>query len=591
MSLALIRKELREHGWVFGAVAAFDAVTLAVQLVAAGDGGGRFAALVRFAAVLCLSALVASNRLFAREYGGKTQLFLEILPITRARVLATKWLVGATFQCGLMFAGWLVTLQFMRRSEVITSSDAVRALLAVEAFTLAIWSFSAMAGLLGRYRYVAWMALGLFYFFLSQASVAPAESPLLKLLSESVAMARAPVPTQSLLEALVVILGALTATCVLGLGGSGAMAATLAKRMTGRERAFVIAATVVAISVAAKLKKDRELPPFELAAATRSTSGKGVVGVMKTPELSDEQASALGEAVAHDVDSLADALQLEERPSSFLLPQRGLEPTTTQRASLTGAQGIVLRAAPDIEPSSLRARVLHELLSDATDSRALKEDRHALLDGFAVWWTVQDDAELRERWWRRAAAASVPLSRASVERWGQTTERVGECVGNGLAFSLVDTLVAKVGRARALTLATKLFVPPRTGVLAAWLEDKPERLLSEAGIDWEALTAQAEARRLTFQKTGAGVGAARVTLEGALVKVHVTGVARWRVLSGKLGPWARGQAMLPRLDVRGTDATLPQALARGDRVVVLVDHDDPALGCPVRLEAVRLEAP
>ena len=132
MSLALIRKELREHGWVFGAVVAFEALTLAIQLSTAGDAGGRFAALVRFAAVLSLSALVASNRLFAREYGGKTQLFLEILPITRARVLITKWLVGATFQCGLMFTAWLVTLQFMRRTEVITWSDALRALLAVE---------------------------------------------------------------------------------------------------------------------------------------------------------------------------------------------------------------------------------------------------------------------------------------------------------------------------------------------------------------------------------------------------------------------------------------------------------------------------
>ena len=488
-----------------------------------------------------------------------------------------------------MFTAWLVTLQFMRRTEVITWSDALRALLAVEAFTLAIWSFSAMAGLLGRYRYVAWMALGLFYFFLSQASVAAAESPLLKLLSESIAMARAPVPTQSLLEALVVIVVAVTATCVLGLGGSGAMAATLAKRMTGRERAFVIAATVVALSVAVKLKKDRALPPFELAAATRSTSGKGVVGVMKTPEVSDEQASALGEAVAHDVDSLADALQLEKRPSIFLLPQRGLEPTTTQRASLTGAQGIVLRAAPDIEPSALRARVLHELISDATDSRALKEDRHALLDGFSVWWTVQDDAELRERWWRRAGAARVSVSRDSMARWGETTERVGDCLGNALAFSLVDTLVAKVGREKALTLATKLFAPPRTGVLATWLEDKPATLLKEAGVDWDSLTAETEARRLTFQ-SGA-MGAAQVTLDGDLVKVHVTGVERWRVLYGKLGPWSRGQTLLPRLDVKGADATLPQALSRGERLVVLVDHDDAALGCPVRLEALRLEAP
>lgn len=589
MSLALIRKELREHGWVFAAVVLFDGVTLAVQLSTAGDQGGRFAALVRFAGVLTLSALVASNRLFAREYGGKTQLFLEVLPITRARVLATKWLLGAAFQGGVMLAAWAATLVYMRRSEVITLDDALRPLLATEAYTLAIWSFSAMAGLLGRYRYVAWMALCLFYFTLAQAEVPAADSPLTRLLSEAIAMARTPVPARSLVEALVMILGSVAVTTVLALTGSGSIAATLAKRMTGRERAFIVAATFVAVVAATKLKKEHELPPFELAAATRSTSSRTLVGVMQTDEVGDDAARSLGAAVARDVDTLTESLHLATPPSVFLLPQRGLEPTVTERATLTGAQGIVVRAAPDIEPSMLRSRVLHELLRDVTESRGLKEDRHALLDGLAVWWAVKDDVVLRERWWRRAAASRVELDANSIARWSETTERTGECGANALGFALVDTLVAEVGRDRVLELAAKLFTAPRTGLLAPLLEDTPEDLLKTAGTEWSPIAAAAEQRRLGLREPRPET--AEVGVEGDVVKVRVTGVARWRALYGKLGPWSRGQTGLSRLDVKGSGATLPLTLSRGDRLLVLVEHDDDALGCPVRLEARRLEAP
>lgn len=602
MSLALLRKEVREHGWVLAAVVAFAALSLLGQLVNASDQGGRFSALVRFTgAIATLASLVTANRLFAREYAGKTQLFLEVLPISRARVMATKWLAGAAFQCGLVGTAWLVTLQYMRRTEVITLDDGLRALLAVEAFTLAIWSFSAMAGLLGRYRYVAWLGLGLFYSYLSEAaSLAAAESPLLRLLSEASAMARTPVPSRALVEAGVVILGSVLITAVLGLTGSGAMAAALARRMTSRERVFVIAAALVAIVVGDRLKKERELPPFELASATRSTSSRGVVGVMTTQDVDEATARALGQTVSGDVDSLSEALGLQKRLPVFILPQRGLDRTLTQRAELSGANGIVVRAAPDVEPAVLRSRVLHELLTDETDFRARKEDRHALLDGLALWWTLQDDPALRERWWARAAVSSVPLSPSSVLRWDETSERLGECLTNAVAFCLVDTLVATVGRERTLVLAGQLFSTPPQGVRAMLFEQSPTALLRAAGTDWEALTTEAERRRLAFReahrdelaerpKTTAQLQL-RDTGEGEVVAVEVTGVERWRVLFGRLGPWSRGQANLQRLDVRGSQARLPLTLARGDLLLAAVEYEDAVLGCPVRLEAQRLES-
>ncbi len=586
---------MREHGWVFAAVVVCCAAGLFALLQKAGDQGGRFSALVRFVGFLgSVSAMVTANRLFAREYGGKTQLFLEVLPITRARVLATKWAIGAAFLGGLVTLAWVSTLVFMRRTEVITTSDALRALLATSAFTLALWSWSAMAGMLGRYRYVAWLVLLFFTIYLEQlASVPLRDAPVLRLLSEASAMARAPVSPRALLEVAVLVAGCGFVTAVLGLRGSGSMAAALAARMTARERAFVVAAVMVSIFVSVRLKEERELPAFELEEATRSTSTRGVVGVMTTVDVGEEAARALGEAVAGDVDSLATTLQLEKVPPVFILPQHGLMPTVIQRADLADSDGIVLRGAPDVEVAVLRARVMHELLKDLTESRALKEDRHALLDGFSVWWTARQDPVLRARWWRWAAASRVPLSEASVLRWFETSEQLGECIATALAFALVDTLAQTVGEERTVAMARALFSRPRSGLAAVLFEARPVALLREAGTDWGSLTAKAEARRREVEP-GQTLATAKLALRagegGSQVVAQVTGASRWRVLYGNLGPWARGQDNLRRLDARGEQATLPLTLSRGERLLAVVEHDDPALGCPVRLEAVRLEA-
>lgn len=601
MSLALVRKEVREHGWVLGALVVLEALALAALLVNAGDQGGRFAALVRFTGVFgTLGAAVTANRLFAREYAGTTQLFLEVLPVTRARVLATKWLTGAVFQAGLVATAWAVTLWWMRRTEVITLHDAGRALLAAEAFALALWSYAAMAGMLGRYRYIAWLAVGLLLFLLDEVAKVPmGEMPLLRLLNDTSAMARTPVPARALADAAVVTVAAALVTAVLGLKGSGGLAAALARRMTARERVFVIVAFVVALMVADRLKKERELPAFDLAEATRSTATRGLVGVMTTDDVDTSRAQELGQSVAADVDSLATALGIEKPPPVFLLPQRGLDPTDTDRAHLAKTQGIVLRAAPDAEPSVVRASVLHELLVDTTDRRGLKEDRHVLLDGLAVWWAVRGDAALRETWWRRAAASTLPLSRASALRWNETNERLGDCLANAVAFALVDALADTAGQAALERLAARLFVKPKSALQAALSEATPEALLREAGTDWDTLTAQAEARRTAFaaaHEAAAGPApTAQVTLRpeggGSAVVVHVTGLERWRVLYARLGPWDRGRSNLPRLDARGEDATLPLTLARGERLLAVVEHDDARLACPVRVAAERLEVP
>ena len=160
MKLALVRKEVREHWLVLSLVLVLDAITLLGMLIREADKGGRFSGLVQFLQVLgVVSALVVANRVFVREYAGRTQLFLEVLPIGRARVWATKWLLGWSYLAALTLAAWVAAWMRALRTEVISTHDALLVLLSVGSFMLVVWGFASMAGMLGRHRYTAWIAL------------------------------------------------------------------------------------------------------------------------------------------------------------------------------------------------------------------------------------------------------------------------------------------------------------------------------------------------------------------------------------------------------------------------------------------------
>src|SRR5262249_31544709 len=92
----LVRKELREHRGVLVAMWTVCALGLLVLLAASQRQGSPVAAwrmlLLIFGSLL---SLALANRFVVREYGGRTQLFLETLPMGRAQVITLKWLTSA----------------------------------------------------------------------------------------------------------------------------------------------------------------------------------------------------------------------------------------------------------------------------------------------------------------------------------------------------------------------------------------------------------------------------------------------------------------------------------------------------------------
>ncbi|HET8695879.1 MAG TPA: hypothetical protein VFO94_00245, partial [Gammaproteobacteria bacterium] len=191
MSLPLLRKEAHEHGAVLAAMGVLAAAALYVLLEAASRTGGRFEGLARFLLTIGpLLALVVANRFLVREYTGRTQFFLETLPIGRARVFVAKWLLGCLLLLVTAWLAWAATLSFARRSEVLESADARGALLCALAYSFTVWSFAGLAGMLGRYRYIVWGAVALAVLLAVDVAGIPfSDLPVFRLLGQDMQMA------------------------------------------------------------------------------------------------------------------------------------------------------------------------------------------------------------------------------------------------------------------------------------------------------------------------------------------------------------------------------------------------------------------
>jgi hypothetical protein len=328
MSLSLVRKEVHEHGWVLLVSCLFSMFVLVGFLKLGDQYGGRFTALRNFlTSVGLLNSLVAANRLLAREYAGRTQLFLEVLPIGRARVFWTKWALGWIFVSLTTCLAWWANLKWLRTTEALAGSVALRILLLSLCFALVSWSFCAMAGVLGRYRYLASVGTLVMMAAVGMTTGTPAfELPVLRLLNEPFTMARPETSWGAVYEALHLTGLFTSAGALLALLGSGGMASALAKRMTAREKVFVWVTALAGLTILTALEDKHKKPPFALAGAEYAETRRGRIGVLPSEDFSVERARVLAQQLASDVESAASAFAISKLGSIFVLPQRGLDP-------------------------------------------------------------------------------------------------------------------------------------------------------------------------------------------------------------------------------------------------------------------------
>lgn len=612
---ALLYKEWREHRWVLLAILLLLALAQALALQGAEMMGSPLVAYQRVVVLMApLISLIVVNRLVVREYMGRTQLFLETLPVSRSQVLANKWLLGITV-LSLALAACFGAALFLARGKVSLTPHFI-ALVAIRSASFVFFSYALVfvVGLTGRYRYVIWFMLLLCTVAANTTGqLAVADWPPFYLVQEAMVYERLTLPLQAVLITCAIAAALVAATFVLALSAEGSLVVALSRRMRPREKSAVTISFLAVLMAVAVIEDRKPKPPFKLARAVHSTGGPSVaVGIAG----SLDAAKALANALSSDLARMQAFLDLPDPPALTALPDDALDGDAFQRAALPNADGVVVRAAftnSAFDAEGFRAYALASWMQWHSRGRAAEEDRRWLLDGAAQWLVARELPQQQERLALRAALGARLLqarpggARRAVHEWLSVREELGPCLADALAWRMVASLAQDMGASRFQALARAVLAerPPGDARAALFGPDFAELLAQSGAPGQAALTRQfqalfaAEQARLApaldaIAIPQASFRAQRMT--GKTFEVHYRldpspGEAPpFAVLYLALEPW---DGELPSEALARVDSTragvLPASFARGTRLFTAVERREALLGCSVRLAARRWE--
>jgi hypothetical protein len=616
----LVLKELREHRWVLLALWLSIAIGLTGLLHSAKDEGSPLAAFRSLVFLLGgVSILTLANRLVVREYTGRTQLFLETLPVSRAQVVAVKWLTGAVLLAIPMAACFAVTLH-VAFAQVVLTSRFVQ-LIAVRGGTFLLFGYSLafFIALTGRYRYVLWGALILGAYCIDTYAQFPFQqwSPI-ALVSRSMVFERFELPIVDLMITWLVTALLIVATLILSLASEGSLVLALSRRMSPRERVIVTVAVLSLFSLLGQLDARKPKPAFTLHDAVISGAGAAQVAVARTGKGTNLPAKLLADKMSSDLHELQTYLSLSAGPGMFVLPDASIDSDVFLRATLPSSDGVVVRGAIGAEhfdQEEFRAYAIEQALEWYTHDRARQEDRRWLLDGFTQWWIARASSTRQDHLTQRAALAARMLHfesthlDAQLRHWLTVREQLGDCLSDALAWRAVALLVEDLGPDRFRQLTTALFgrhLPD--DARAAFLESSFNNAWRHANAP--AFPTFAEGLRAALQADEVRIAAIpdaivqepvifqAAAMRGGAVEVHYRLGAihatnpPFAVRYAEIGPW---QPELDRESLARVDATrsgvLPRSFQRGAILFTAIELHDTHLACTLRLGARRWVLP
>ena len=616
---ALLRKELVELRWLLPALWLLLALAQFFTLQRSVLAGSPMVAYQQVVTTMGpLMALLLANRLVVREYMGRTQLFLETLPVSRHQVLAVKWLLGFVLLL-LPLAVCLAVTVWASRGQVLLTPGYV-GLVAIRSasFTVLVYALAFAIGLTGRYRYLVWGVLAMCVVVAeTQWQLAVSQWPPFYLVQVSMVYERALLPLSAVLITWGAALTLVAATFGLALAAQGSLVVALSRRMAPREKAGMTIAILALLTVVSILDVRKEKPVFVLKDALLSQSGPLVaVGEGGADDQEHGHAQALANALSADLAHLRQYLALPREPSLSVLPDDALDGDLFQRAELPNADGVVVRAAfarDQFDRAGFRAYALAAWLQWHTRERAAKEDRRWLLDGFAQWMAARALPQQEQALALRAAFAARALQRrrigtgTALRQWLSVREQLGTCLSDALAWRMVSSMAGQMGAQRFQSLARAVLAArPPADARASLFEPGVATLLARAGAPDIAALARQFDSTLNGEQMRLAASLDRIALpavafkaqpmEGSTYEVHYlvgkpNDQARpFSVRYVELGPW---DAALPPESLVRVDSersgVLPASFARGTRLFTAVELREPLLGCSVRLAARRWE--
>lgn len=635
---ALLSKELRQH-LVVGA-GLLVVVPLSWALLAAGvavspDNITYLMTHVYFLWVfLPLTAIVVGNRLVVAEYHGRTQLFLESLPIRRVEVFSVKAALGLAVVLLTALTSLFAAVVLAASTEPVGGRFLGLMLVRTLGYSLCLWFLLFMLGFLGRFRVPIIIALVVIDATIDSLTAFETEhwGPF-GLVDELLALDRVTLPTEELVTTLILSLVFIVVAAALALINEGSVAESLAKSMSLREKSFAGGLLIAGLLALIAAERNQEPAPFSFGDTAVLASDQTELEIYYVRDEARDDAERLLSALEGDLALLGETLGRTKLPMARVALRESLDGQTVEPVELARDDGVLLRAnfrSPSHDV--LRAAVIRELLDVMSGRRARFEPLAWFLEGFSRWLVAHrsgaNDAcrrapescplMLRALWLRGRQGTLEP---AALERWILIRESQGEGVAAGLAFSALSTLEQERGVESIGRLARALYAEEAPqdcrAVVAARRLPLSRLLQRETGLEWDDFIARWN-EQLVVMSEGSQVGEALASLPRAEVSITVsagTGAIRdvvvqvsvdaagedevvVAVLHHELLPFDEpldpAEVQLEREErlVEGAarerlEVHIEGRYGPGTRVFLAVELESVALGCPLRFHAER----
>jgi hypothetical protein len=627
----LFAKELRQHGPALLGISALLTVAYSMgRSLMAREA--RVLSTLEVVSSFALGPLVAAalylgHRLVVAEHYGRTQRFVEALPVRRGHLALVKAVFGLLWL--ELWASFALLLAVAGASTEPIGGRFLGILAArLGLYVFALWGVVFLLGYFGRLRLPLGAALVGLAFVLDRSTAWHLTSfgPLALVQRTTFAFERHHYPTGALVQSAAVGALAVAVAWALSRVREGGIVEALARPLSPRElSAILVVACGGAIAFSA-LEREPALPPFAFSTDRVLRDGPVEIGYLED-ELRPA-AQALAARLGPTVKAFSTALGVSFPPVRVVHgPEVAVDLPRVVRSH--PIEGLVLRANLAASEPGAQTRIislaLHALIWERTRGRAGIEAKHWLLDGFSVHFAdyglgpapppdEPDQTLLRAL----VATALVPFDETLLREYEHTAERLGDDVTDALAASGWRILESRVGRDRMLALARAALTRPGTGDVRDYLHERrhpTSRLFEEAtGLAWPAFfqawrdelarlrarpAAQAMLAALPRGQFSVRADPARgVGVDGRLatpLAADVTCTLRHRRLPPYDLPFSPETLEELKFIWRRGDASLDRALSDqygpGERAFVALDCDLPALGCWARLAAARVTAP
>jgi len=624
--LALTWKEVREHflvviglaatlpfGWGIFALSALASPTTVTYLEA-------HASFCRW--ILPMAGLALGNRLVVAELHGRTQRFVESLPLRPWEPLVVKFVLGLGVLEGIALTSLFGTELFALSREPFELGYFVILGARTIVYVVFGWSIFFTMGFFGRVRVPIYIVkiLGLIL-VASTTQLELMHFGPIALVGPEMVTDRTTWPWSEMGIALGIAAVYLVVGAVLVSVREGSVQERLAKRMSQRDLAMVGIALMALLTIWGAFEHEAEPLPYTMTGQVVRSSSLPIAIGFGDPAVEADARLLLTE-LDHDVGTLASEMQLSALPQMRVVLRRTLGRDTIEPVTLSHADGMLVRAnflsSANPDRHAIGAAVIAGMLDARTRRRARFEPRRWWRDGLSTYWAYDRGALPATRlaqaaWATRARGPDAPRL--------DHFERLREELGGAVAASLAATGVMAIESAHpggvvALARISFPLSPTEDVRTSIWERMHPlhAQILEATTLDpialaraWNdtlrAIRARPEVAAITSALPSAE---ATVTIERdasgivsvvtrATISPHTSGLTL-SVRHLALGPFDRivEDYAMPRETVLvphdgHAEVRLTGRYTAGDRVLIRVDLEGTALDTPMRLAATRLE--